>query len=1255
MKYVQITTIAIIKYYLLIFTFICISANTAFTQDRNDVGTPFIKNFSATEINAHSQNFDAAQDYRGIMYFGNFAGVLEYDGVEWRTIYTKQGTLVQSITRAFDNRIYVGGRNEIGYLQPDNTGQMAFQPLPNVADSIAFGKNVKEIFSGKDAVYILTDSLIYKWKNQQLTTIAQPNNEIAFAALINEKIYYQVFNGSFFCIENDVEKNINFGKNVPESISIINIFETETNNFLVISNQSGIFTIKNDSITTTNFKTDSYITDITCAIKISNNIIAAGTRTKGILVFSTNGQLINSVNVNNGLISNEINSLFIDNKNTIWAATTRGISHLEMPSPLTAYLSETNIKAEIFDLKRKDNTLYIATSQGLYYIDSLNNINQIKYNFTPIDFACYNLENTDLGLLAASSRGVYVIKSKDDVTLLPTGFSTCLYYDKENNKVYVGKSEGLTALIIENKNWAIENKIYDINTYIAIIQKYNNDLWIETLRSGIIKYNLNSAKSETFNIENTIGRYVSIVDNNVLITTELGVFQYYYQGDSLGKVDYFGGTKDWIYKIWQETDGTIWTNDGDGENITCFANQNGKYQITNQELKLIHSFIVNKVFFDNNIVWLAGPDGFIRFDKNLETNINSSFFTHIRKVTTTKDSLLFGGAFFNDKLMTDTVQNEFLIPSLSYSDNTVTFYFSSSYFPVQGEVEYTYFLEGFDKSWSAPTKITSKEYTNLPEGKYTFYVKATNIYGVESTVAKYEFRIKTPLYRQWWAIIIYIVAFAALVYLFVRHRSKALIKEKIELENLILERTEEILFQKEEIEKQSKELSTKNDELEKINIIVKSINSEIYSQNLYESLLHRLRMIKGTETALIIGFDKETERYRIKASDNTDYLLMKSILFTTEEIENVFLSNAKEVYEDIFLKTNLIYPAKYEALQHVKKPKSALILQIETDNHIDGYIILQNTIREDAFDKRDFSLTKNLKEHIIAAFIKTNLLENLQFTLQNLRDTQEELVRQEKLASVGQLTQGIVDRIINPLNYILNFSQLSVELLTEVQEIVEDAKEDLDKNLQADFDDIFGMMDGNLKKILEHGGSATRIVKELEMVLRAKPTTLVPMPINNQLEHFVNFTHNNMKEKNQINCNIKFNYHFDSNIGQIMVITGEFGKVIENMINNAIDAVLLKRSKNQSFQPEITIKTAIENDLLLIKIHDNGIGVPPQNLEKLFDPLFTTKPTALGTGLGLYMALDTIKLHKGTIEVQSIENQYTEFTIKIPAIKPPQE
>lgn len=261
----------------------------------------------------------------------------------------------------------------------------------------------------------------------------------------------------------------------------------------------------------------------------------------------------------------------------------------------------------------------------------------------------------------------------------------------------------------------------------------------------------------------------------------------------------------------------------------------------------------------------------------------------------------------------------------------------------------------------------------------------------------------------------------------------------------------------------------------------------------------------------------------------------------------------------------------------------------------------------------------------------------LEETLTQLRATQDQLVQSEKMASLGQLTAGIAHEIQNPLNFVNNFSEGAIDILDDFlkSEDPEERKE-LGEEVRS-----------SLYKIHEHGKRAARIVRSMLQHSRQGTGEKESTDINQVMHEAVNLAYHGMRATyKDFQASIEEN--LDQNVPKLMLVTQDFSRVLLNITNNAFYAMREKVLKGSATPSKLQISTRLRDDKVVIIITDNGPGIPKSYLDKIFQPFFTTKPTGQGTGLGLSISYDIIKAHGGTMQVDSIENEGTTFTIELP-------
>jgi len=264
--------------------------------------------------------------------------------------------------------------------------------------------------------------------------------------------------------------------------------------------------------------------------------------------------------------------------------------------------------------------------------------------------------------------------------------------------------------------------------------------------------------------------------------------------------------------------------------------------------------------------------------------------------------------------------------------------------------------------------------------------------------------------------------------------------------------------------------------------------------------------------------------------------------------------------------------------------------------------------------------------------------------LTELQATQKQLIQSAKMASLGELTAGIAHEIQNPLNFVNNFSDVSVELLDELKQTTNK----LTSPDKTDADRVINDLADNLKKISVHGQRADSIVKGMLMHSRTNTGKKEPTDINTLADEYLRLSYHGLRAKDKT-FNANFTSHFDDTIGKVELVPQDIGRVLLNLFNNAFYSVNEKKKQGiAGYEPVVSVTTKKMGNKLIIKVKDNGPGIPQTVLDKVFQPFFTTKPTGEGTGLGLSLSYDIINAHDGEIKAETKEGEFAEFIIQLP-------
>lgn len=851
-------------YVLLVAIIISVFANA---QER---GLPIIRNYTPKEYKGAPQVFCTIQDNRGIIYFGSGSSILEYDGVSWRSIQNEKQKIYLDFAKDNKGRIYVSATDEIGYLTHNSKGNTHYHSITKLLPDSTKLDFVWTVKTTSKYVYFITyDAILQFSPNVEKISIFRANANDGFldGFTYNDFFYAQCEKSGLLKVENNELKKVL----QSEFFEAKNIFRTalpfDSTTLLVPTRTEGLYLYStNKDITPKPFpisdKEFLSNNNIFTALSMQNNYFVLGSVNKGAVLLNKQGTILQHYQANN-LQNNTIRSIMHDMSQNLWFGLENGISKTENSLDLSYWDKNSGLKGSVYNVVRFNGMLYIATSIKLYFINKSNQVQEVK-NIPVGHNWCFMENKLNNSLLAGSRYGIYEIKGDYAERVIEGTHAAKMFQSVKNpNRVFSSVLPDFISLRFEGGKWISEGKWEGVKDQIrGVIEDDNGNLWLGTYRNGVIRVtpnNNNITKPLKVKYYTEKDGFTTLSDilpfrfkNRIVFASEKGLFVYNSQSDrfepfcELG--DQFCNGSRSVFSLLEMPDGKVWIcprENGKDDIGYLQPNGNGGYNWVYVPFRRIPEMLIESFYVEpSGIAWVGGSEGLFRYNINHDTkNYNESFQCLIRKVTIGTDSLLYGGSGENIPTSPD------MSVSLNYKLNKVKFDFAAPFFDLEEKTLYSYKLNDFDKEWSKYSRVTAKEYSNLSEGKYTFMVKARNVYDTESTISTYNFTILPPWYRTVWAYIFYIVLAATFIWLVVWLNSRRLKAANAELEKIISERTAQI-------QAQAKDLEKKNTELEEYNQVILehkeellAINDELSIAN--EELDATLQSLKDTQQQLV--------------------------------------------------------------------------------------------------------------------------------------------------------------------------------------------------------------------------------------------------------------------------------------------------------------------------------------------------------------------------------------------------------------------
>lgn len=756
-------------------------------------GIPPLWNFSKNTYGAGTQNWDAAQDSRGVMYWANNEGLLLYDGTTWTCLPMGNHTVVRSVAIHPDGRIFTGAQSEMGYFAPEPNGRLSYHSLVELlpAGQRSFEDVWDIAFAGKD-VFFRTNRVVFQYSGAKIK-IHEPGGEITamFATkhgLLIQKDFSQILiyqQGAFKPLFQIPELKSALTGSIPWAGDTL-LFSSLKNGFLyLINGQAGRWATPYDALLQEK--------RVYCSTALPNGQIALGTSLGGLIVLDAKRRIFRHLTKKNGLQNNNILHVFSDRSGNLWLGLDNGIDCIVLDSPFSALIPDGELQGTGYTAAVSQNQLYLGVSNGVYRApwQAFYSPEQEPYfqKVKSTDGQVWSLNVLNDELLMGHHEGAFRF-SGQHVTRLSAGSGAWTFVPLSADYLLGGTYDGLVLYRKSGQNWVFDQKMSGLKESCRIMVKdADGAVWVSHPYRGLYriewsperKYDLNVQFFNSANgLPSDLNNYVFQVAGKAVFATEKGVYRFKRESSSFVPDADFNrllGTAHRIKYLREDTRGNVWFATAREVGVLCvddFGLTKAVHKQVFPELtgKLVGGFEFIYPIDERNVIFGA-EKGFIHYDPAPATGADTILQIILTEVGASgdRDSILFGGGFLEKRPPSkpDTEGT----PVLPSGMNNLFFAFSATDFKNPAFTQYRVQLVGLDRNWSDWTPETKRNYTNLGPGKYTFYVQARRKDGLESRVVSYSFRIRPPWYASAAALLIYAVAFAGFIaWFFLRLRQK---------------------------------------------------------------------------------------------------------------------------------------------------------------------------------------------------------------------------------------------------------------------------------------------------------------------------------------------------------------------------------------------------------------------------------------------------------------------------------------------------
>jgi len=797
-------------------------------------GTPLLRYYAPAEYKGFAQNWCIAQDDRGVMYFGNGKGILEYNGKTWRRFPTEQRTTVLCMAKDKAGRVYIGAEGEIGYLAPDSLGEMRFVSLNKfISEKENKFSYVWAAHATNEGICFVAGEKILCWNGTSMKYYT-PEKGFFTSFCVNGTLYVVSTDVGLMALKNGKLELLPGTETIYEaSVRYIGamgdkIFITSRKGFFSYDTQAGLQKITSE--------VESFLNEkgLYKGVTLPDGNYALGTMGGGVLIVNCKGEVLETIDESKGLEGKSVYALYVDRENELWLAQENGISRVSYSTPIRISDTRHGLHGIIRTITETSEGLFAATFQGLFKLNANGTFSVQNKITTGANVTVPYTQNSLL--LCAGEIGTIQVKGDKNIFIHSDPYVLSMQvYKQDSSFVIAGSVDKAYVFKNDKGNWSTLTTIDSLGDEINTLAQVKNTFWLTTTNKGVmysLDFDASFTKYQLKKYDSAQGLPAGLLEayayeDKLYVGSDKGVLGFdEQQGKFLADTKYWNvqafdpPSYAYLLKIDQKGRPWVLSNMGFG----YFE----KDHFFNSPFRRIGFSDYYALHTENDgSAWLGGTNGIALYTPGNSKDYNKAYHALLSRVIHGKDTL-FKGSYFTASGVPGTEQNEKFKYPFAYKGNSLLFEYASPFFDNEAALTFSYKLEGFENEWSDWVTETRKEYTNLAEGTYVFQVKAKNIYEVESSEASFEFTVLAPWYRTWWAYFLYVIGSGLLVFALIKIQTARLRRENEKLEKIVQERTAEIVQKNEKLKVAYDEIEEKQKEI---------LDSIHYAKRIQRSLL----------------------------------------------------------------------------------------------------------------------------------------------------------------------------------------------------------------------------------------------------------------------------------------------------------------------------------------------------------------------------------------------------------------------------------